>query len=374
MKIAIDIRELRVARTGIKTYIEELIRVFPKVAPQHEFVLLDSSTNPRSHSSAFNKIINHLKYFYWKEIELPQKARKAGCDVIFCADYVVPLPIFFSGLRVPVFHDSSFWENPQHYNLFWRMLMNLFAIPAAKKATVVITTSEFAKGQISKHLGIKHSKLVPIPEGAKESLRHPLLSQRTNEILVKCGIIAKTPYILHVGVLEKRKNLPVLITAFANIIERVDANCRLVLVGQPGPRANLDDSTNIEETIAARGLEGRVILTGYVTDEELQAFYQGATVYAFPSKREGFGLPILEAFANDLPVVASTAGSLPEVLGDAGLQFDPDHIEQLEKHLINLINDNTLRENLIIKGRNRLRKFSWRITADRIIDEIEKFY
>lgn len=373
MKIGIDIRDLWVARTGIKTYLTELIKVFPDVAPQHDFVLLDSATGPRPHSSIINKIINHIKYFYWKEIELPQKAREMDCVAIFCVDYVVPLQIFYKGIRVPVFHDSSFWENPQHYNLFWRFLMNIFAVPAAKTASVVITTSEFSKREICKNVGINLNKLVPIPEGAKESICHPLSVGRKNEILEKFGIENNTPYILHVGVLEKRKNLPTLIEAFGNISDSVD-NLHLVLVGPPGPRANLDDSSEIYRIISDKGLEERVVLPGYVSDEELQAFYQGASVYAFPSKREGFGLPVLEAFSNNLPVVASTAGSLPEVVGDAGLYFNPDDVVLLGEHLSNVINNHSLRKTLISKGKERLTHFDWRISAEMIVKEIEKHY
>jgi len=177
--------------------------------------------------------------------------------------------------------------------------------------------------------------------------------------------------LLHVGVFEKRKNLSNLIKAFATIQQQLPAEFKLVLVGQAGPKQNMDDSRQIEEAIQSYDLEDAVVLTGYISDDELAAFYRSANCYVFPSIYEGFGLPLLEAFANDLPTAAANAAALPEIAQDGALLFDPTDPEDMTRQIIRVISDNDVRQRLVEAGRRRLADFSWEKSAEEIISIME---
>jgi glycosyltransferase involved in cell wall biosynthesis len=177
---------------------------------------------------------------------------------------------------------------------------------------------------------------------------------------------------LHVGVLEKRKNLPRLVEAFARFSTWIEHPYHLILVGPVGPKRDMDDSASIRATIERLGLEKSVVLVGHVPDHDLPAFYQGATFFVFPSLREGFGIPVLEAFNNDLPVVAADSTAIPEVAGDAALLFEPTDVEAMAQAMLRVATDNDLRASLVRRGRERTRLFSWDRTASRLIDLFEQ--
>jgi glycosyltransferase involved in cell wall biosynthesis len=369
MKIGVDVRGLHLARTGVKTYLEEICSAFSAIG-NHEVLLLTPALKPANSKSSLGKIAEHLKFYYWKEVQLPYLAWRNDCDIIFCVDYVVPL-LTIRSKAVPVFHDAFFWEYPQHYNKYWRVLLNLLGVPAAKKAPVVITTSLYAKQTIAAHTGIDPGKIVPVYEAPKSSTTVTIPESVKKDTLQHYHI-GRNPFILHVGVLEKRKNLVNLIKAFRLALPHLPQGYQLVLVGQPGPKQDLDDSTAIRELIADSELAQRVLLTGYVPDDHLTAFYQAAAVYAFPSINEGFGLPVLEAFASNLPLVASNVTAIPEIAADAALLFDPYDPQSIADALVRVANDDLLRQEMIAKGQLRLQQFTWEKTARHLIAIFEK--
>ena len=166
-------------------------------------------------------------------------------------------------------------------------------------------------------------------------------------------------YFLHVGVLEKRKNLSLLIQAFDKLtkMEGYESH-RLVLVGQRGPRETLDDYDHLVELVTTLGLTDKVDFTGYVSQEQLASYFQHALGYVFPSTNEGFGLPVLEAFSFGLPVIISRQGALMEVAGDAALILEKNEEESLIQSMKLLRDDPDLRKELGEKGRIRLQEFS----------------
>lgn len=369
MRIAVDIRDLQIARTGAKTYLEELCRNFKIVAPQHDFLFLYPHRKLPTDRSPLHKIWGHIAFYWWKEVQLPWLAWRQHCDLIFCADYVVPY--FATCPAVPALLDAGFWRHPEHYNAMWRLLLNLFALPAARKAPVIITISEFAKRELVQYARLPAEKIMPIYLAPKEASTRKLSPAQCDDILARYGLTNKSPFILHVGVMEPRKNLPRLIEAFAQAAPALGEDYRLVLVGQPGPKKIIDDSSSIHRAINSSGLQEKIILTGYVPDEDLPAFYQTASFYALPSFSEGFALPVLEAFANDLPLMASNMTAIPEIAGDAALLFDPFQVGEIVQVLVCLAQDTSLRKELIGRGRQRLAEFSWKKTAEQTISVFE---
>ena len=169
----------------------------------------------------------------------------------------------------------------------------------------------------------------------------------------------QTRYFLHVGVLEKRKNLGTLIIAFDQLIRMAGfEDLRLVLVGQRGPRETLDDYDHLVELVTTLGLTEKVDFTGYVSQDQLASYFQHALGYVFPSANEGFGLPVLEAFSFGIPVIISRQGALMEVAGDAALILEKNDAESLFKSMKLLVDDPELRKGLGEKGRSRLQEFS----------------
>ena len=318
--------------------------------------------------SAGHKMLGHAAFYWWKEIELPWRLWREKSDVVLCSDYVVPL--FSTAHTIPVFHGANFWERPQDYNRLWRMLLDTLGLPAARRAAAVITVSEFSRERLEALTGIPAEKLHVVYEGPKSTVINELSAGECDAILSQYGL-ERGLFMLHVGVMEKRKNLVRLIEAVELAKNSLPSGFKLVLVGQDGPKQDMDDSTNIRELISERGLEEDVCLTGYVTDEELGAFYQGARCYVFPSTYEGFGLPILEAFANRLPLVASNMTSIPEVAGNAAVFFDPYDTHDMASQIACVINNEDLRKQLIDAGQDRLTDFSWAKSARDILTIME---
>ncbi|MDA0244200.1 MAG: glycosyltransferase family 1 protein [Chloroflexi bacterium] len=361
LRIGIDIRDLAIARTGGRTVLEELCQALPQVAPHHEFVFLEPTYKLRQKPAWIAKAFGHFSYFIWKEVHLPWLAWRAKCDVLFCTDYVAPF--WATCPTIVAFFDANFWANPQQYNRLWRRLMDWFAVPAAQRAGAVITISPFAKQEILKYLPIPESKIHVTNCAPKTAtIQSPLSVSAVQAILEKYNLHPETKFLLHVGVLEKRKNLPRLIRA----LPQISFPYHLVLVGQSAPKADMDDTPDVKHQIEILGLSQRVHLLGYVPDQDLQAFYQAADLFVFPSLREGFGIPILEAFGNKLPVAAARAAAIPHVAGDAALLFDPLDIHDIAQTIQQALQPDQ-QMLLIQRGSERLKQYSWTKTAQQLI-------
>lgn len=362
IKVGVDTRDLQIAKTGVKTYLEELCKEFAKPDEAFEFVFIKNRIPVYTGSNKLGKLVEHFRFQWWKQIMLPLKAKINGCDILFCTDFFVP--VFSWGIKtVPVFHDAFFWEYPQHYNKYWRTLFIQLGLRAAKKSAFIITPTQYTQEQITRYSGIEKEKIIPIHEGPK---RFKAAGASTLEEPLNADPIGK-PYLFHIGTAEKRKNLPFLIKAFAALINTPEAlipsNLCLVLAGQFSNKSTIDDGANILATIEACNVKDRVILTGYLPDEAIPAYYSHAACYVFPSLNEGFGIPILEAFQYGCPVLIANNSCLPEVAGDAALAFDPTDQAALVAQLKEVLSNAKLRDTLITKGKERGKQFTWESAA-----------
>jgi glycosyltransferase involved in cell wall biosynthesis len=189
-----------------------------------------------------------------------------------------------------------------------------------------------------------------------------LLSKEEAERLrEKRGI--RPPYLLYVGNITRRKNVPVLLDAYAAARDAIGA--RLVLAGA----LEFGGGEVLERM--RRGVEGATYL-GRVSDEELAALYQGALAFVYPSQDEGFGLPVLEAMASRVPVITTTGGALPEAVGDAGLLVRPGSVPELAEAMARMAGDAKLRESFVARGLARVAEHSWSRTAQQTLDLYEK--
>ena len=351
--VCIDIRDLRIAKTGTKTHQQELRREFSKGHPGFRFHFIDTWLPVYTGTNKLLKIIEHIRFFGWKQVSLPIICLFKNCDILFCADYF--LPVFRPGFKTAViFHDAFFWEYPEHYNRAWLFLLKTIGMYAARKADAIITTTRYARQQIIKFVGLNPEKIYAIPVSCKSIITKPAERKIDRD---------GKKYILHIGVLEKRKNLVNLVKAFHLLLEDGVKDYYLVLAGPAPGKTLLDDSDNIRNIVSELKLDAKVIMAGYISDQELNYYYSNATLYAFVSINEGFGVPILESFHNDLPVLVADNSSLPEVGGDAVITCDPFDPVDIKNKLKMIIESVPLQQELITRGRIRKEIFNWPATV-----------
>lgn len=364
--IGVDVRDLRVAKTGTKTYLEELCKEFKKInSYEVQFHFLDTLFPIYTGNNLILKWIEHGNYQLWKQLILPVKAFLKNCDIVFCTDNFVPI-IHLGYQTIPVFHDAFFFEIPGNYGRLWLWVYKKLAIPAAKKSAFVITPTAYAKKQISYFTQISDQKLVVIYEGAK-TLNHTTDSQEENQTLTAFSLTSSN-YILHVGSMFKRKNIPVLIQAFSKIKASGYPKLKLVLAGPINPNRFDNDYKLILNIIENTGLQNEIVITGYLSDQQISHLYQNAILYVFPSLNEGFGIPVLEAFTHNLPVLVANNTCLPEVGGDAVLQFNPFDPNDIFCKVKTVLDHPELRQEMISKGKQRLQDFLWQKTALQLIE------
>ena len=199
-------------------------------------------------------------------------------------------------------------------------------------------------------------KVYAIPLAAGGNFRPIADRAKIEWICSRYGLRARG-FILYVGVLEPRKNVPILLRAYRDLIDR-GIQEQLAIVGKKGWMFE-----DIFATVQALKLEDRVVFTGYVTDENLPYLYNGARLFVYPSLYEGFCLPVLEAMACGIPVITSNISSMPEIIGDAGLLIDPHDPDQLVQAIQQLIADDDLNHSLRERGLQRAAQYSWERTA-----------
>lgn len=359
--IGVDIRDLRVAKTGTKTYLEELCAAFRMSEDEScLFHFIDTSVKVYQGNSKAGKYIEHLRYQLWKQLILPVKAWRRKCDILFCTDNFVPL-LHLGYQTVPVFHDAFFFENPEQYGKLWLKLYHLTAIPAARNSAFIVTPTAYARQQIHQYTGIALDQLKVIHEGPKTMAIH-----EDTDVLSLYNL-EQSNYVLHVGSMFKRKNIPALIKAFKQLKDQHNTTLKLVLAGPLSANKDSNDFEAIQDAISETGLGTDVVITGYLKDSELASIYSGALMYVFPSINEGFGIPVLEAFRYNLPVLVANNTALPEVGGDAVITFDPFDSNDICKQMESVLMNENLRTNLIAKGKLRLLQFQWKESAEQLI-------
>lgn len=236
--------------------------------------------------------------------------------------------------------------------------INLMA-KTVRRAKIVMTPSESARDDIERVLGIPAERLRVTPAAASPDLQPNRDGHASANVRERWGLTGR--YLFNIGGFDRRKNLPLLIEAFAMALPSLPDEYRLVIAGAPhtdNPRV----FPPLEPLIRKRGLQGRVMLTGRVSDEERRWLHQAAHAYVTPSMYEGFGLTPLEAMACGVPTIVANRTSLPEVVGDAGLAVEPE-IGELASAIRVMLTDDSVRETLAAKSLDRAAAFTWDATA-----------
>ncbi|PQV62861.1 Glycosyltransferase involved in cell wall bisynthesis [Abditibacterium utsteinense] len=345
-RIAIDARTVLKAKTGDRTYTLNLLCGLQQIEAswRGEFafdLLLDApdTTQLLPQSAGFaTHILAAKNSRLWTLCALPKWANQHRPDLVhvhYLRPGAIPCPF------VSTIHDVVWRVLPRTFPAFDRAVMNLLMPLSARGARRILTVSQSSKAGIARTLRVSPQKIDVTPNAVDARFFEAVSSSQIESLRAKYGL-GSALYILSVGVLQPRKNVPRLISAFEKLQkERADFPFQLVVTGKPGWGDDAD--------LARK--HPNVRFTGYVLDEELPALYAGATVFAYPSLYEGFGLPVIEAMAAGCPVLTSNRSSLPEISGDAAIKIDPYRTDAIAQGLALLLDDEALRTELSGRGK-----------------------
>jgi len=307
--------------------------------------------------------------FVWNFWTLPKYARKKHLD-IYLTQYITPFFIPRTTKIITIIHDISFNFYPQFIK--WRDLFFLkLLIPRSlRRADKIIGVSKFTRDEIIKYYnppaGGDPKKVDWIHNAVSEDfLEQDTSSEKIKIVREKYNLPEK--FILYLGTLQPRKNIVALLEAY-NLARPEMEEMKLVIAGGKGH--NFDK--NIEKFIKKYKLEKNVIMPGFIDEEDKAAIMKAAQVFVFPSFYEGFGIPILEAMSAGVPVIASDIPPHREIASGAVLFFNPDIPGELSQNFIELIKNPALRESLVVEGLRQAGKFSWKITAEKMVGIFNK--
>jgi glycosyltransferase involved in cell wall biosynthesis len=358
MRIGIDAHALGTRSSGNETYFEQLIQYLAK-APTNGIRYVVYYTHPSGARRVPASETFHLKRIWpatpcWRiPVGFPLEFRREKLEV-FHAQYIIPP--FCKCKTVTTIHDIAYEHFPEFFSKFETLGLKALIRRSAERADHIITVSDYSREDIAKTYGIDPRKITVTYEGAGDQYFPSDKEKCREQIAAKYGVTA--PFLLYVGRLQERKNLPRLLSAYSRL-KKEGVDEKLVLVGKKDWMFG-----NIYAQVESLGLANSVIFTGYVPSAELPAFYNSAEAFVFPSIFEGFGLPVIEAMACGLPVLTSFGSSLEEIAGDAAVLVDPLSEESIAKGLGKLLGDAQLRARLGQAGLVRSASFSFKKTAE----------
>lgn len=366
MKIGIDVSSAINQRAGIGEYTRQLIRHLVALDKENSYHLFSFyGKDPAKYFAQFSECANvqvsslklpgrlfRLMLFSFYKSGLPLGFLLPDVDLFHSPDHVFPA---LAKLKTVVtIHDLAFLLFPENYTWINGTYLKSMVPASLKRAARIIVDSENTKKDLISLLSVSEEKIRVIPAGVDESFSPTIEPDKVAKAKHKYGITGD--YILYVGTLEPRKNIGRLVEAYSRLESRRDL--RLVIAGGKGWLYD-----ELFKKVEELKIDESVSFLGYIPRKDLPALYSGAELFVYPSIYEGFGLPVLEAMACGTPVITSNVSSLPEVAGDAALLIDPNNVEELASAIEKLLSDSELRSELMNKGLERAKLFSWERTA-----------
>jgi len=354
-------------RVGISEYAFQLLRQFAEFKKQDvEFRIYLKDTPredlPREQKGWSYRVLKPGKLWTQWRLPLDLYVHQPKPDVFFSPTHYAPR---FSPVPTVVsVMDLSYLYFPEMFTKSDLLQLRNWTAYSVRKAKRVLTISNSSRDDIIKEYALSESKVFTTYLGIKEPVSLEPHVYSMNELKAKYQI--SDNYILFVGTLQPRKNITRLIEAFSKIASSKE-NLELIIVGKKGWLYE-----EILEKPKELGIEDKVKFLDNVGDDELVLFYKHALCYVLPSLYEGFGLPVLEAMQHNCPVITSNVSSLPEAGGDAALYVDPEDVDDIAEKIKKLINDESLRKELIAKGKEQVKKFSWEKTAKETLAVLEE--
>jgi glycosyltransferase involved in cell wall biosynthesis len=348
--------------SGIGTYLMSLLTHLASIESEFEFEAICPAPELVRHlpSGRFRFVESRAPIYSLREQwEVARLARRAR--LLHCPHYNIPR--IHRGKLVVTIHDLSHLLFPEFLPNRSAYLYARFMIGAAvKRATKIVTDSQFSKHSIQERFDVPDQKIRVIYPGLSEPLT---CCQNPVDLAALRRMGVQAPYVLFVGLLKPHKNVAALIRAFDRLPAGIKNDTHLVIVGRKD-----SEYPRLEALVRELSLESRVVFAGHVTDADLQALYSGASALALVSLNEGFGLPALEAMAFGVPVIVSNTSSLPEVAGSAGILVDPRDEQSIANGIEMVLSHDDLRQTLSERGRMQAQLFSARQSA---LDHLEVY-
>lgn len=345
--IYVNARFLTQNITGAQRYAIEISRALKKINPDIDFLTPENIVHNELSDLFEAKRVGKLSGHFWEQVELPAYLKRQGKPLLLNLANTAPLN--YSN-KVVVIHDLSFLRHPEWFSKGFYLCYSFLIPRIIRNSRYVITVSEFSKREIMELLKVPQDKIKVIYNAVSEEFE--------NQKIIDNTISNKyANYILAVSSLDPRKNFKNLILAFNKLNI---PGIKLVVAGKENRKVFNDtkmrraaDFTNVE-------------FTGHVSDAQLAGLYKNAKLFVYPSFYEGFGLPPLEAMSYGCPVIVSNLASLPEVCKDAAYYIEPYNVESIAEGIKKVLSDQVLREDLIRKGRERIKSFNWDNSAKKL--------
>lgn len=371
MKIAVNTRLLLPDRLeGIGWVAYETLKRITMAHPEHEFFFIfDRKWDERFiFSDNITPIVakpqarHPFLYYLWFEWSIPRVLKKINADLFLSPDAYLSLKTKVES--IPIFHDLNFERYPKDLPLLERKYYRYFFPRYARKARQIVTVSHFSKKDIMNRYNIPEEKINVVYNGANEKFC-PIEDAAKEE--TRNALSGGCPYFIFVGALHPRKNLSRLFQAFDYFKEQHRSNIKLLVVGNK--KYWTKDIRLAYERM--RHSDG-VIFSGRMSSENLHKAVASALAMTYVSYFEGFGIPIIESYYCDIPVITSNITAMPEVAGDAAILVDPFSVKSIARGLEQAAFDMELRTSMIEKGRERRKLFTWQNSADQLWEVIEK--
>jgi len=358
MKIGIDGIPLAELKTGVGHYTFEIALGLARHAPSDSFRILshlpfaDGAVSDLPNLSFIEQPVNWVTHHWWT-IGLPLYIKRARLDLFHGTNY--DIPIWGGCPTVLTIHDLSLLLFPTTHEQR-RVGRARRRLPVmARQATIIITPTNAVKSEVCEHLKVPAGKVVVVNEAPRRSFQ-PMPMEQASAIIRRLRIDEE--FILYVGTIEPRKNLITLVKAFEEVLRSTNLRPQLVIAGKKGWLTD-----ELFTYIDSAKLGDRILLTGYLGDDELRAVYSACRVMVYPALYEGAGLPTLEAMACGAPVITTDTPAIAEMVGDKAHLFSPTDFRALAQHIMELIRNPAVRESMSRAGIDHAAQFTWERAA-----------
>jgi glycosyltransferase involved in cell wall biosynthesis len=380
MKIGIEGQRLfRKKKHGMDMVALELIRNLQQIDTKNEyfiFVKPDEDNNALMETSNFKIVeVEGGAYPLWEQFSLINAAKKAGCEILHCTSNTAPLNCnipLVTTLHDIIYMESSYMKilngDASSYQRFGNVYRKLVVPRVVEKSRKIITVSHFEKKRIADFFDIRDdSKLKAVYNGVSEYFKPVTNAVELDRVKKKYHL--PDHYFFFLGNTDPKKNTVGTLKAFSDFRKQTSVDYKLVMLDY-----DRNELEKVVKEIEDPALINHIVLTGYVINSDLPAIYRQSRIFLYPSLRESFGIPMLEAMACGVPVITSNTSSMPEVAGDAAVIIDPYKPEEITNAMLDLYHKEHLRLKLVDAGLKQASMFSWKAMAKDVLHIYNELY